>query len=168
MTAYILVSIFAAPALTRMGIGLAQAHFFAMFLSVFSFVTPPVAVGALIACSISNSSYFKTAMEAVKASFAAFLLPFMFIYVPITLLQPQETFSAIAGITACIAVLFSFQFFFVGFVFTRCSWLERLLWFTSALLFFLYILTQRFTLFAIGMSLFIFLFFGQWKNRKSD
>jgi len=166
MSAYIVVTIFAAPALMRLGIGMAQSHFFVMFTSCFAFVTPPVALGALMASRLSGSGYVKTAAEAVKVSFAAFLLPFMFIYVPFIILQPQEPLSAVTGLTACVLAIFSFQFAFVGVVFIPCKIAERLLWLAPAIFLFSYIIVQDYLLFGIGTILFIFLGIWHLRNRR--
>jgi TRAP-type uncharacterized transport system fused permease subunit len=166
MTAYIVVSIFAAPALLRMGIDVPQSHFFVMFTSCFAFVTPPVALGALMASRLAGGGYMKTAYEAIKVSFAAFLLPFAFIYIPFIVLQPQEPLSATIGLTSCILAIFSFQFSFVGVVFVRCQFTERLLWMVSACFLFLFIVVHNYFLFGIGTLLFILLGILQIRNRR--
>jgi TRAP transporter 4TM/12TM fusion protein len=48
MVAYALVALMVAPALMNMGVPLLQAHFFCMFFAVFSNLTPPVALAALV------------------------------------------------------------------------------------------------------------------------
>ena len=40
-----------------MGVPFEQGHFFAMFVSVFAFLTPPVAMVALVASKIADAKY---------------------------------------------------------------------------------------------------------------
>jgi len=167
IAAYIIVSIFAAPALMRMGIGLEQAHFFVLFTAVFAFVTPPIAIAALIASRLAGSNYIKTAIESVKVASAGFFLPYMFIYVPILLLLPQEPLQAATGIIASIVILLASQFAFVGYCWTTCNRIERALWLVVAALLFAYLPLQIYTLFAVGMTLFILLTLWQWRKRMS-
>ncbi|MCG7853230.1 MAG: hypothetical protein MIO92_11980, partial [Methanosarcinaceae archaeon] len=47
-----------------------------------SFITPPVCVAAYIAAGISGGSPFKTGFRAVRLGFAAFLVPWAFIFNP--------------------------------------------------------------------------------------
>jgi TRAP-type uncharacterized transport system fused permease subunit len=63
---YIVVAIAAAPALLKIGIDLLPAHFFVLFLGVASFLTPPVAMAAIVAAGIAGSSYMRAAVQAVK------------------------------------------------------------------------------------------------------
>ncbi|MDP2646380.1 MAG: TRAP transporter large permease subunit, partial [Desulfobacterales bacterium] len=167
LPAYIVVSIFAAPALQKMGISLEQAHFFVMFTTVFAFVTPPIAVAALIASRLAQSNYVETAIEAVKVSVAGFLLPFMFIYVPILLLQPQEPARAVTGILGTVAILLAVQFSFVGYFLTTCSGAERVLWLGVAALLFSFLTVGVYLLFAMGTTFFILLTFWQWRKKVS-
>ena len=169
LSAYIIVSVFAVPALMKIGIGLEQAHFFVVFVTIFAFVTPPVAIGALIASKLASASYVKTAVESTKVAAAGFLLPYMFIFVPVLLLQPQEPLRAVVGIIACIVILLVIQIGFVGFFRARCSVVERVSAFISALCLFIYVFTQDYKLFAVGIVIFILLAIVQiLKPRKKS
>jgi len=100
ITAYIIVSVFTVPALKKMGLTFEQGHFYAMFVAAFAFLTPPVAVVALIASRVAKSDYIKTSIESTKAAMGGFLLPFFFAYCPILLLQPKNIFLESAGFVA--------------------------------------------------------------------
>ncbi|MFQ5826256.1 MAG: TRAP transporter permease, partial [Dehalococcoidia bacterium] len=54
VVAYLLVAIGAVPALRAMGVPLLQAHFFPFIFAVFSHLTPPVAIGALVASQLAG------------------------------------------------------------------------------------------------------------------
>ena len=167
LTAYFIVSMFAAPALMKMGVGFEQSHFYTMFFAVFAFLTPPVAVVALIASKLAGASYMKTSIEATKAAIGGFVIPFMFIYCPVLLLQPQEPFAAVQGVAACILCLFIMEVAFVGYFFTHCTSVERLLAAAGGLSMLLYFILQSQILFVVGFALSLFVVFVQRKKRFS-
>jgi len=166
LTAYFIVSMFAAPALMKMGIGFEQSHFFTMFFAVFAFLTPPVAVVALIASKLAGGSYIKTAIEATKAAIGGFIIPFMFVYCPILLLQPQEPLAALQGIVAAVLCLFVLEVAFVGYYFTHCSLPERLLAATGGLFLLVYFVLQSQALFLGGLVFGAGLTFLQRRKRR--
>ncbi len=166
LTAYIIASIFAVPALVKMGVGFEQAHFFTMFTTIFAYLTPPVAIGAMIAAKLAGGNYIRTAIESVKAAAAGFLLPFMFIYCPVLLLQSQEPLSAVTGIIASIILLLASQIAFVGYYFIRCRPIERALSLLSAGLLMAFLPLQHYALFAIGIVIFALLTFWQFKLKR--
>jgi TRAP-type uncharacterized transport system fused permease subunit len=138
-----------------------------MFFAVFAFLTPPVAVVALIASKLAGASYMKTSIEATKAAIGGFVIPFMFIYCPVLLLQPQEPFAAVQGVAACILCLFIMEVAFVGYFFTHCTSVERLLAAAGGLSMLLYFILQSQILFVVGFALSLFVVFVQRKKRFS-
>lgn len=167
ITSYIIVSIFAAPALMKMGVPLMQAHFFVMITAIFSFVTPPIAIAALIASRLAGAPYIKTAIEAVKVAAAGFLIPIMLIYCPILVLQPQESIMAVTGLVGFMITILALQFSFVGYCFAEFNLLERALFLIVAALLITFIILQNYTLFAAGVSVAGLLVLRQWKRKTS-
>ncbi len=163
---YVIASIFAVPALMKMGVGFEQAHFFTMFTTIFAFLTPPVAIGVIIAAKLAGGNYIRTAMEAVKVAAAGFLLPFMFIYCPVLLLQSQEPLSAVTGIIASIILLLALQIAFVGYYFTRCRPIERALSLLATGLLIAFLPLQNYALFSTGIIIFTLLTIRQFRNRR--
>ena len=80
IASYVLVAIVAAPVLVKMGVGLAQAHFFALYFAVIHYITPPIGTGALVASGIAGGKYLGTAWESFKIDLGAFVLPFIWIW----------------------------------------------------------------------------------------
>jgi TRAP transporter 4TM/12TM fusion protein len=78
--AYVLGASMAAPALVQLGIPPIAAHFFVLYFSVVSAITPPICTGIFIAAGIAKSNWLKSAMTAMRMSFAAFIVPFCFAY----------------------------------------------------------------------------------------
>lgn len=157
ITSYIIVSVFTVPALSKMGVPFEQGHFFAMFVSVFAFLTPPVAMVSLIAAKIAGAQYIQTTIESTKAALAGFLIPFVFIYCPILLFQPtQNILYECLGLVAVLILFFSLEVSFVGYYFSRCSSTKRILIFLSSLLMFLFIFIDHYAPFVAGLILFMF------------
>ncbi len=111
--AYSLVAIVVVPSLIRMGVAPLSAHFFAFYFAVISALTPPVALAALAAAGIAGADYVKTAVQAFKLAISGFIVPYLIIYNPIVVLQPDNWLwgvgSAISiplGMTALTAALY--------------------------------------------------------------
>jgi TRAP-type uncharacterized transport system fused permease subunit len=166
LTAYFIVSMFATPALAKMGIAFEQAHFFTMFFAVFAFLTPPVALVALIAAKLAEAPYIPSAIEATKAAIGGFIIPFMFIYSPILLLQPQEPLGAVVAIVASVTCLFALEVAFVGYYMTDCTVAERLLAGIAGLSLFIFFILNSTTLFLVGIVLCLLLTILQ-RRKKS-
>lgn len=166
LTAYFIVSMFATPALMKMGIGFEQAHFFTMFFAVFAFLTPPVALVALIAAKLADAPYISSAIEATKAAIGGFIIPFMFIYSPILLLQSQDPLGAAIGIVASITCLFLLEVGFVGYYMTDCALGERLLAISAGLSLFIFFIFDSYILFVAGLLVGLILSILQWRKKS--
>ena len=81
--AYMLVAIGAVPALLNMGVPLLSAHMFCFIFASFSHITPPVAIGALVAArGWPRPTTGRPTGKRSKAAFVAFLLPYFIVFVP--------------------------------------------------------------------------------------
>ena len=106
--AYSLCTIVMVPPLIDVGIQPLVAHFFAFYFAVLSAITPPVAVGILMAVRISNGSFSGTAIAAIRLGAVCLLLPFFMVAFPNSLEFPNlsaETLFAAAMICVGTAVL---------------------------------------------------------------
>jgi TRAP transporter 4TM/12TM fusion protein len=116
VSVYILTVILLAPALIKAGIEPIAAHMFLFYFGCLSFITPPVCVGAYIAAGISGGDPWKTGFRAVHLGFAAFLVPWAFVFNPGILMigSPLEiisTFLFVALGAMTIGVAFEGYFF---------------------------------------------------------
>lgn len=130
--AYMIVAIFGAPALIKLGVDPLAAHFFVFYYAIISAITPPVAVAAYAAATVAETPMQATGWTAMKLGAAVYLVPFVMVYNP-ALLMVGETASVIqafgTGIVGVIALGAAVQ----GFLLTRCLWPERLLAAAAAL-----------------------------------
>jgi len=101
---YLLLATLAAPPLMQLGIGGIEAHFFVLYFGLLSMISPPVALAAFAAASIAGASAMKTAVEAVRFGWIAFILPFVFVYQPALLMQGSAVSIVVAGVSTLIAV----------------------------------------------------------------
>lgn len=82
LTCYLITVILMAPALIKLGIAPIAAHMFLFYMGTLSFITPPVAIACFVACSISGGDVWRTGWTAVRLGFAAFLVPWIFVWNP--------------------------------------------------------------------------------------
>ena len=104
-SAYILAAVLLGPVMTQIGIDRMAGHLFLLYFAVMSAITPPVAVAAYAASSISGDNPLATAGQAVKMALAAFVVPFVFVFGPELLWNGPLWKTAVTFITAAIALV---------------------------------------------------------------
>lgn len=165
--AYMLVAIGAAPALVRMGVPMLQAHLFPMIFAVFSHLTPPIAIGALVASQLAEAEYWPTSWEALKAASTAFLLPYFIIYAPVIILQPDA--GPVISITQIAAIplgVLALQIFFSSYFLGTVDSTRRIAFGVTALLFFVAVFAKSWLFLLIAMSVFAVCIVSQLLMRK--
>ena len=104
---YVLLAVLIAPALVEVGISPLAAHMFILYLGMMSFVTPPLAIAAFFAANLAKGDPMKTGWYAMRFSWAAYIIPFLFVFSPTLLLQSDSWVAiAISISTAAIGVWF--------------------------------------------------------------
>jgi|TARA_B110000483_G_scaffold71924_1_gene89627 TRAP transporter 4TM/12TM fusion protein len=84
--AYINVALLMGPVLAGLGIATFTAHMFIFYFAVASAITPPVALAAFAAASITKAEPMATSFSAVKSGIVMFVIPFIFAFYPEILL----------------------------------------------------------------------------------
>ena len=92
--AYINVALLMGPVLAGLGISNFTAHMFIFYFAVASAITPPVALAAFAASSITNAGPMNTAFSAVKSGIVMFIIPFVFALYPEILLIEEGMIQA--------------------------------------------------------------------------
>lgn len=105
--AYIICATILSPALMKLGVPLLQAHLFPLYYALFSHLTPPVGIGLMVACKMADSDYLKSALEAIKAAFPSFFLPFLFVYSPGVLLLEDSFWDNTVQSLGVVAFFFA-------------------------------------------------------------
>lgn len=106
--AYIICATILSPAMIKLGVPVLQAHLFPLYYAVFAHLTPPVAIGLMVACKMAGANYWKASWPAIKVATPSFLFPFFFIYAPGTLLQGESVFSIIYQVFAVCLIFIAF------------------------------------------------------------
>lgn len=132
--AYLMLALLVVPALKQMNVLPLAAHLFIFYFGIISNVTPPVALAAYAAAGVARCNPTKTGWYAFKLSLSGFILPFMFVYNPVLLMQGkpleiiQAVITALVGIYSLSAALEKFVFKW------NISQIERAMLFVSAIL----------------------------------
>ena len=78
--AYIMAAVIGGPVLVNFGLPPLVAHLFVFYFAILSAITPPICGAVYIAAGMAGSDWFKTALLSMRLSFAAFFIPFVFVY----------------------------------------------------------------------------------------
>lgn len=103
---YVLLAVLIVPALVEVGVQPIAAHMFILYLGMMSFVTPPVAIAAFFAANLAKANPMKTGWVAMRFSWTAYIVPFLFVYSPTLLMQGSVFDIALAVVTAVAGVWF--------------------------------------------------------------
>jgi TRAP transporter 4TM/12TM fusion protein len=154
--AYMLVAIGAVPGLLQMGVPLLAAHFFCFVSAISSHITPPIAIGALVASQIAGGNYMKTAWESMKAAFAKYLLPFFFVYAPIVMLRPDEgVVGSVVQVVAILVLILALQISVSQYCFTGLRRDETAIFGVASALALVAIFTKSVPVFLVAVVLFV-------------
>ncbi|RST83507.1 TRAP transporter fused permease subunit [Aquibium carbonis] len=104
---YVLLAVLIVPALVEVGVSPIAAHMFILYLGMMSFVTPPVAIAAFFAANLAKADPMRTGWAAMRFSWTAYIIPFLFVFSPSLLLQEGSWVEILFTIgTAIIGVWF--------------------------------------------------------------
>lgn len=84
---YVLLAALVAPSLVEAGIQPIAAHLFILYFGMMSMITPPVALAAFAAATITEDDPLATGIASMRVGWAAFILPFIFVETPEILMQ---------------------------------------------------------------------------------
>jgi TRAP transporter 4TM/12TM fusion protein len=108
---YTFLAIVIAPALIKSGINPIGAHLFVLYWGLVSYLTPPVAVGAITAAGLAGANPMKTGFYSMRLGIAAYIVPFAFIYNPALVAQSSILDIVMAFIPTAIGIsLIGFTF----------------------------------------------------------
>ncbi|QXM05238.1 TRAP transporter permease [Crassaminicella indica] len=131
---YIITASIAAPALIKMGVEPLAAHFFAFYYGTLSAVVPPVALTSYTAAGIAGANPTEVAFSGFKLAFAGIMIPFMFVYSPILLMQNVVVWRLILAIVTGLLGIVSLGAAAENYFISSLRVYERILAFIAALL----------------------------------
>jgi TRAP transporter 4TM/12TM fusion protein len=103
--AYINVALLMGPVLVGLGIATFTAHMFIFYFAVASAITPPIALAAFAAASITRADPMATGFSAVKSGVVMFVIPFIFALYPEILLIDAAITDPVASANGIVSYL---------------------------------------------------------------
>ncbi len=103
---YILLATLVAPAIAQAGASPISAHMFIFYFGMMSMITPPIAMAAFTAATISRADPMRTGWASMKLGWVAYLIPFLFVYSPTLLMRGNPILIVFAFATALIGVFY--------------------------------------------------------------
>jgi TRAP transporter 4TM/12TM fusion protein len=101
---YVMLAILVAPALVKVGVEPLAAHMFILYFGMMSLITPPVAPAAYVAAAIAQAPSMATAWTAMRFGWAAYIVPFLFVYSPAILLKGSMADIALVSFTSLFGI----------------------------------------------------------------
>ena len=135
-----------------------------MFFAVFSNLTPPVALAALVASGIAGGSYFKTSFIGFKIAMIAFILPYLIIWNPAVIMQPETPFIGVMTILSILLAMLAIAIVFTNYFITAITLLQRILFSLSAVILLGYAFTVHNLFLVIGIVLMALLTYYQMRT----
>ena len=164
---YIFLAIVLAPAIIEAGVTPIAAHLYVLYWGVLSFITPPVAIAAITASTISKSSALETGVLSMRLGSILFFLPILFVFDSAMLMNGSIIEIMISFMTAIFAIiLISASFESYLYFFGLINKFYKILIFISGFLILLPIFYTKITgliVFFISISLLIIY---KYKNKK--
>lgn len=84
---YILLATMVAPAIVKAGVPELPAHMFILYFGMMSMITPPIAMAAYAAATISKSPPIATGWASMRFGWVAYIVPFLFVLSPPLLMR---------------------------------------------------------------------------------
>jgi len=129
---YVLMATLVAPALVKLGVAPLAAHMFVMYFGMMSMVTPPIALAAYAAANIAQCDPDKAGWMGMRIGWAAYLVPFLFVYDPPLLMQGTLAQILWAVLTNALG-LWCGTIAVVGYYVSRVAPWQRVLFLAAAL-----------------------------------
>ena len=104
ISVYVLLAALMAPSIKALGVDPMAAHLFVLYFGMMSMITPPVAIAAFAAASLAKASPMRTAWEAMRFGWPAYVIPFLFVYSPTLILKGGVAAIVLAALTALAGV----------------------------------------------------------------
>lgn len=101
---YVLLASLVAPSLVEAGIEPIAAHLFILYFGMMSMITPPVALAAFAAATISGAGALATGISAMRMGWAAFILPFAFVSTPALLFAGAWQDMVVASLLTALGI----------------------------------------------------------------
>jgi len=123
---YVLLAALVAPSLVGAGVAKLPAHMFILYFGMMSMITPPIALAAFAAASISQADPMKTGFVAMRMGWVAYVIPFLFVLSP-TLLAVGAPWKIVLNAATATIGVYVVSIAMVGFFTRPLALLPRIL-----------------------------------------
>ncbi|MDQ0256568.1 TRAP transporter 4TM/12TM fusion protein [Evansella vedderi] len=124
---YVVTATMAAPALIQFGIEPIAAHFFVFYFGIVADITPPVCLAAYAGSGIARANPMRAGVTAFKLAIAAFIIPYVFVYNPVLLLQDATFLTLVPVLLTAIIGMAAVSATMMGYFVYKPYWYERIL-----------------------------------------
>jgi len=122
---YVIVALTLAPAVTKLGILPLAAHLFVFYWAMLSMITPPICIAAYAGAAIAGTSPMRTGYACMRLGIIAYVVPFVFVFDPLLLLEGPPALVTLAIATAVIGTI-AIGIAMVGYLVRPLGWSQRL------------------------------------------
>ena len=98
---YVLLGALIAPAIVEAGVDPIPAHLFILYFGMMSMITPPIALAAFAAATLTKADPMETGFVAMKFGWTAYFVPFLMVYSP-TLILIGDAGDILINVTTAI------------------------------------------------------------------
>lgn len=123
--AYLVLASLVAPTMIQLGIPPLAAHMFIFYFGYISSITPPVALAAYAGAGLAGCDPNKTGYKAFRLAFCSFLMPYLFVYNPVLLMEGgvlDILWSLVTALIGAYLLASGFEGFFFRW---SLKWFER-------------------------------------------
>ena len=123
--AYLVLASLVAPTMIQLGIPPLAAHMFIFYFGCISSITPPVALAASAGAGLAGCDPNKTGYKAFRLAFCSFLMPYLFVYNPVLLMEGgvlDILWSLVTALIGAYLLASGFEGFFFRW---SLKWFER-------------------------------------------
>lgn len=123
--AYLVLASLVASTMIQLGIPPLAAHMFIFYFGCISSITPPVALAAYAGAGLAGCDPNKTGYKAFRLAFCSFLMPYLFVYNPVLLMEGgvlDILWSLVTALIGAYLLASGFEGFFFRW---SLKWFER-------------------------------------------
>jgi len=121
---YILLAALIAPAIVEAGVEDIPAHMFILYFGMMSMITPPIALAAFAAATLTKADPMATGFVAMRFGWTAYVIPFLFVLSP-TLLMFGDLWDIVINVATVTVGVYLISVAVIGYFTRPIGWTLR-------------------------------------------
>ena len=162
--AYLVLASLVAPTMIQLGIPPLAAHMFIFYFGCISSITPPVALAAYAGAGLAGCDPNKTGYKAFRLAFCSFLMPYLFVYNPVLLMEGgvlDILWSLVTALIGAYLLASGFEGFFFRW---SLKWFERPLMILGAVM----LIVPGMVTDSVGIAIIVVEFVTEFMFKRSE